>query len=387
MQSSLRLAKKKRGFPKIRGCCKLARDKGSTRESSRTVCHRLGSQAIVWRSAWSWAAERTTTRIEDRAYSLLGIFNVNMPLIYGEGLNAFRRFQDEIIKLQEDYSILAWGNRGTENMMIPYDYPCGALSRSPSAFKEYHADLNEYFEWNSEIVTSLNGDEIIPPMSMTSGDYGGCVYVDETDDIRDSQCTSIYIRRSDHELPLKWGLNESLFRVRTNMDSCIAWMEPIPVFTKNLHIEGAGRTNQSTVVLTGKESIFTRTHKPPDEFILTEHNGIEFIVPCMTESGVIFCIILLPRRYLIFYYSGPTHMDGGNTATPSIGRLNRAVQEIVSDRFKGDFVLELDPYTTDQFELTIKHTFNSTVKKLRGSRLRTDVMISCRKAPDNSRVS
>lgn len=324
-------------------------------------------------------------------------------------------------------------------MMIPYDYPCGALSRSPSAFKEYHADLNEYFEWNSEIVTSLNGDEIIPPMSMTSrglsisvrliyhifggrtfclailgfnrskkmgciplrqitrsrvftrlcigGDYGGCVYVDETDDIRDSQCTSIYIRRSDHELPLKWGLNESLFRVRTNMDSCIAWMEPIPVFTKNLHIEGAGRTNQSTVVLTGKESIFTRTHKPPDEFILTEHNGIEFIVPCMTESGVIFCIILLPRRYLIFYYSGPTHMDGGNTATPSIGRLNRAVQEIVSDRFKGDFVLELDPYTTDQFELTIKHTFNSTVKKLRGSRLRTDVMISCRKAPDNSRVS
>lgn len=31
----------------------------------------------------SWAARRLTTRVEDRAYSLLGIFDVNMPLIYG----------------------------------------------------------------------------------------------------------------------------------------------------------------------------------------------------------------------------------------------------------------------------------------------------------------
>jgi hypothetical protein len=32
----------------------------------------------------SWAAKRTASRIEDRAYSLLGIFGINMPLIYGE---------------------------------------------------------------------------------------------------------------------------------------------------------------------------------------------------------------------------------------------------------------------------------------------------------------
>lgn len=37
----------------------------------------------------SWAANRATTRIEDRAYSLLGLFNVNMPLLYGEGDRAF----------------------------------------------------------------------------------------------------------------------------------------------------------------------------------------------------------------------------------------------------------------------------------------------------------
>jgi len=41
----------------------------------------------------SWAAERETTRVEDRAYSLLGVFGVNMPLLYGEGERSFIRLQ------------------------------------------------------------------------------------------------------------------------------------------------------------------------------------------------------------------------------------------------------------------------------------------------------
>jgi hypothetical protein len=45
----------------------------------------------------SWIANRETTRKEDKAYSLLGIFDVYMPLIYGEGReNAFKRLQEEI---------------------------------------------------------------------------------------------------------------------------------------------------------------------------------------------------------------------------------------------------------------------------------------------------
>jgi hypothetical protein len=47
----------------------------------------------------SWAADRQTTKEEDKAYSLLGIFEVHMPLIYGEGQrNAFRRLREEIDK-------------------------------------------------------------------------------------------------------------------------------------------------------------------------------------------------------------------------------------------------------------------------------------------------
>lgn len=59
----------------------------------------------------SWAAKRETTRVEDRAYSLMGIFGVNMPTIYGEGEEAFIRLQEEIMKRTDDQSIFAWGNR------------------------------------------------------------------------------------------------------------------------------------------------------------------------------------------------------------------------------------------------------------------------------------
>ncbi|KAJ5106954.1 hypothetical protein N7456_003629 [Penicillium angulare] len=56
----------------------------------------------------SWASRRETSRLEDRAYSLLGIFGINMPLLYGEGESAFLRLQEEIIKHSDDQSILAW---------------------------------------------------------------------------------------------------------------------------------------------------------------------------------------------------------------------------------------------------------------------------------------
>jgi len=56
----------------------------------------------------SWAAHRVTTRVEDMAYSLLGLFDVNMPLLYGEGHKAFERLQEAIMKDSNDQSLLAW---------------------------------------------------------------------------------------------------------------------------------------------------------------------------------------------------------------------------------------------------------------------------------------
>lgn len=57
-----------------------------------------------------WASGCETTRIEDLAYSLLGIFHINMLLIYGDGHKAFLRLQEEILRKTDDQSIFSWYN-------------------------------------------------------------------------------------------------------------------------------------------------------------------------------------------------------------------------------------------------------------------------------------
>ncbi|KAF4630287.1 hypothetical protein G7Y89_g7852 [Cudoniella acicularis] len=74
----------------------------------------------------SWACKRETTRVEDLAYSLMGIFGINMPLLYGEGERAFIRLQEEIIKVSDDHSIFAWTSWDVGNT--------GLLATSPAAF-------------------------------------------------------------------------------------------------------------------------------------------------------------------------------------------------------------------------------------------------------------
>ncbi|KAI3323835.1 heterokaryon incompatibility protein-domain-containing protein [Xylariaceae sp. AK1471] len=56
-----------------------------------------------------WAKGRHTTRKEDRAYSLLGLFDINMPLLYGEGDKAFSRLHEEIMNAIQDDTIFLGG--------------------------------------------------------------------------------------------------------------------------------------------------------------------------------------------------------------------------------------------------------------------------------------
>jgi len=91
----------------------------------------------------SWAANRTTTRVEDRAYSLMGLLDMNMPMLYGEGKKAFHRLQLEIIRASNDQSIFAW--RCDEKMVRT----CSILADDPSFFE----DCNE--------MELMNRDEFI----------------------------------------------------------------------------------------------------------------------------------------------------------------------------------------------------------------------------------
>ncbi len=70
-----------------------------------------------------WASKRTTTRVEDEAYWLLGIFGITMPTLYGEGEYAFRRLQEEIIQRIPDQSLFAWGS------------PCLPITQEPSTIR------------------------------------------------------------------------------------------------------------------------------------------------------------------------------------------------------------------------------------------------------------
>ncbi|KAL9616853.1 MAG: hypothetical protein Q9160_008309 [Pyrenula sp. 1 TL-2023] len=102
----------------------------------------------------SWASERQTTREEDKAYSLLGLFGINMPLIYGEGKRSFMRLQEEILKQEEDYSIFAWSLR----------YDCedavtGLLASSPAEFSQRGPSRMVFPNFASGIRGGQGGDQ------------------------------------------------------------------------------------------------------------------------------------------------------------------------------------------------------------------------------------
>ncbi|KAH6894580.1 heterokaryon incompatibility protein-domain-containing protein [Thelonectria olida] len=79
--------------------------------------HNDGLAQISVAQRMSWASRRETTREEDIAYCLFGLFDVNLPLLYGEGENAFARLQEEIIRRNDDQSILAFSQQRRHNIL------------------------------------------------------------------------------------------------------------------------------------------------------------------------------------------------------------------------------------------------------------------------------
>ena len=95
----------------------------------------------------SQAATRHTTRAGGVAYCLLGVFSVNMPLLYGEGARAFIRLQEEIIEISDDETLFAWTNHEA-----PPDLEHGLLATVPAFFADSgsfvpYADLRPSFPY------------------------------------------------------------------------------------------------------------------------------------------------------------------------------------------------------------------------------------------------
>jgi hypothetical protein len=100
-------------------------------------------------SKFSWAARRQTTRVEDIAYCLLGLFQVSMPLIYGEGARAFHRLQEAILHNSADLTVFAWS------------------TPSHGLYDNYFAPSPQYFDWADLDIHKYDGPHPSLQMSPT----------------------------------------------------------------------------------------------------------------------------------------------------------------------------------------------------------------------------
>jgi Heterokaryon incompatibility protein (HET) len=109
----------------------------------------------------SWAAKRQTARKEDIAYCLLGIMDVNMPLLYGEGgERAFLRLQDQIISsYDDDQSIFAWTATDANSSTWR-----GLLAVSPEEFSDCSRLKRIFSSMDSDFQTSNRGVRVSLPM-------------------------------------------------------------------------------------------------------------------------------------------------------------------------------------------------------------------------------
>ncbi|OJA14446.1 hypothetical protein AZE42_07622 [Rhizopogon vesiculosus] len=111
-----------------------------------------------------WASRREATYVEDMAYSLLGIFDIHMPVLYGEGMKAFGRLQEEIMKRSHDLSIFDFsGHASSVN---------SCLAHSPLCY------LEKPFQWNKK-KTQM---EVSAESKVERDEEGGDGDDDEDDD-------------------------------------------------------------------------------------------------------------------------------------------------------------------------------------------------------------
>lgn len=119
-----------------------------TRIDAGVLLGKVDPRSLSVAKRMSWASKR---RPEDVAYCLMGLFDMNMPMLYGEGGNAFIRLQEEIMRASDDESLFAWVDEDAHP-----DALYGLLAKFPAWFANA-----EYIERSDELYAR-------PPFSMTN---------------------------------------------------------------------------------------------------------------------------------------------------------------------------------------------------------------------------
>jgi hypothetical protein len=128
----------------------------------------LEQDRILIAQVMNWAKDRQTTRVEDRAYSLLGIFDVFMPMLYGEGERAFQRLQEELIRKSNDQSIFAWtGLASSHGGILAGSSQGGILASSPENFASV-LQLAQYEDIERRRPASVTSEGVEIEVTLTT---------------------------------------------------------------------------------------------------------------------------------------------------------------------------------------------------------------------------
>ncbi|KAI0415062.1 HET-domain-containing protein [Xylaria grammica] len=187
----------------------------------------------------SWAAERQTTRPEDIAYCLLGIFDINMPLLYGERDKAFIRLQEEIIKVSDDQSILAWEPRNNQQQTSIFArspnefYFCDSITRDPEIEREPFALTNVGLSVKLPTIKSAIGGLVLAGLNCSRELLGRSLN-------RDGQLVRRATIRAHTWIWLRVGAQDIYERVHLS-SSCVflahSFVDAIKFSNKNMFIE------------------------------------------------------------------------------------------------------------------------------------------------------
>jgi hypothetical protein len=179
----------------------------------------------------SWASMRVTTRVEDIAYCLLGIFGVHMPMLYGEGDYAFVRLQEEIMRTTADNSIFAWTRE-----RAPYGRQ-GLLALTPAWFRR-----------SGSIVCTPDEALAIRPFSVTN--RGIHLYLPTRNTATPRICLAVLNCHKNGETMTQLGI----YLTRQSEGSDIFERSPS---------DSLGEVERATIPNLDQENIFVRQERRP----------------------------------------------------------------------------------------------------------------------------
>lgn len=274
----------------------------------------------------SRVSRRQTSREEDMAYCLLGLFDINMSLIYGEGQNAFFRLQREIIQRTSDEIILAWKEYNVKTS--------GLLARHPSAFAQSGDIL--------PIPVKGWGGYARPPWRMTN--MGLKLVLDVENHIHSSGHTQRFPR---------WGTTFWACAKRQYPDTPVA----LNLRVKNEECAVREKCHQLLFDTTGLMHRIARLERR--RLCFQNHHTIMYTLPVFSRSYVEFKLLLTKaaRSYLRIN----TDMSSSIYDMTTVVCISRDVSAI---DLRGDIVIFKSHYLHDERDLADTESYHRKIARL-----------------------